>query len=98
MDGSVSKISRMRAEAVIASWAIARMTPREETGHTRLSSRVMKATSSPGVSEPRPTPYAPRASTITTATLGMTSRKVQKRAESRTFSILVACSRSAARS
>ena len=96
MSGSVSKISRMRAAAVIASCAIARITPSEATGHTSESIRVMKATSSPGVSAPRPTPMAPSSSTTTTARLGITSRKVQNRADSRTLSMLVACSLRAA--
>ena len=52
MSGSVSKISRIRALAVIASWAIARITPSEATGQTRESSRVMNATSSPGREQP----------------------------------------------
>ena len=89
MSGWVSKISRMRAAAVIASCDIARITPSEATGHTSDSISVMKATSSPGVSAPRPTPMAPSSSTTTTARLGITSRKVQKRAASRTFSRLV---------
>jgi hypothetical protein len=90
MSGSMSKISRIRALEVIASWAIARITPSEATGQTSERSRVMKATSSPGVSSPLPTPIAPVSSTITTATLGITSRKVQNLAESRTLSIEVA--------
>ena len=90
--GSVSKISRIRAAEVIASWAIARMTPSDATGHTSDSIRVMKATSSPGVRSPRPTPIEPSSSTTTTAKLGITSRKVQNFADSRTLSMLVACS------
>ena len=89
MSGSVSKISRMRAAAVMASCDIARITPSEATGQTSDSISVMNATSSPGVSAPRPTPIAPSSSTTTTAKLGITSRKVQKRADSRTFSRLV---------
>ena len=92
MSDSVSKISRIRAADVIASCAIARMMPSDETGHTSESISVMNATSSPGVSAPRPTPIAPNSRTTTTARLGITSRKVQNRAESRTFSIDVACS------
>ena len=98
MSGSVSKISRTRAAAVMASCAMARMTPSDETGHTSESRRVMNATSSPGVRAPRPTPMAPSRSTTTTARLGMTSRKVQNRADSRTLSRLVARSSSAASS
>ena len=70
MSDSVSKISRIRAADVIASCAIARMMPSEETGHTSESIRVMNATSSPGVSAPRPTPIAPNSRTTTTATVG----------------------------
>ena len=55
----------------------------------------MNATSSPGVSAPRPTPIAPRSSTITTARLGIISRKVQNRADSRTFATLVSSRRRA---
>ena len=98
MSGSVSKISRIRAADVIASWDIARMTPSDATGQTSESSSVMKATSSPGVRAPRPTPIAPSSSTTTTARFGITSRKLQNRAESRTLSMLVACSFRAARS
>ena len=98
MSGSVSKISRMRAAAVIASWDIARITPSEATGQTSESIRVMKATSSPGVSAPRPTPMAPSSRTTTTAKFGITSRKVQNLAASRTFSMLVPRSLVAARS
>ena len=98
MSGSVSKISRIRAAAVIASCAIARITPSDATGHTSESISVMKATSSPGVSWPRPTPIAPSRSTTATARLGITSRKVQNFADSRTLSMLVACSWRAAAS
>ena len=98
MSGSVSKISRMRAAAVIASCAIARITPSEATGQTSDSISVMKATSSPGVSAPRPTPIAPSSSTTTTARLGITSRKVQNLADSRTLSMLVPWSLRAAAS
>ncbi len=96
MSGSVSKISSRRAAAVIASCDIARITPSEATGHTRESSRVMNATSSPGVRSPLPTPIAPSSSTATTARFGMPSRKVQNFAARRTFSMLVRCSRAAA--
>ena len=85
----MSKISRIRALEVIASWAMARITPSEATGQTSESSRLMNATSSPVVSSPLPTPIAPVSSTMTTARLGITSRKVQNFAESRTLSIEV---------
>ena len=55
----------------------------------------MNATSSPGVSAPRPTPIAPSSSTITTARLGIISRKVQNRADRRTFATLVSSRRRA---
>ena len=70
MSDSVSKISRIRAAEVIASCAIARMMPSDETGHTSESISVMNATSSPGVSAPRPTPIAPNSRTTTTAQVG----------------------------
>ncbi len=49
----------------------------------------MKATSVPGVRSPRPTPSAPNSSTTATAKLGITSRKVQNFADSRTLSMEV---------
>src|SRR6478672_1306266 len=91
MSGSVSKISRMRAAAVMASWPIARITFFFNDTETTESISVMNATSSPGVSSPWPTPMAPSSRTTTTARLGMTSRKVQNFADSRTLSMLVAC-------
>jgi hypothetical protein len=89
IDGSVSKISSTRAAAVIASWAIARITPSDATGHTSESIKVMKATSVPSVRAPWPTPSAPSSSTTTTARFGITSRKVQNLADNRTLSIEV---------
>ena len=76
-----------RSAAVIASWAIARITPRAATGQTRDSISVMNATSVPSVTSPSPTASAPSSSTMTRLTLGMISRNVQNLADSRTFSI-----------
>ena len=47
----------------------------------------MNATSVPSVSWWWPTPSAPSSSTTTRLMFGITSRNVQNRAESRTFSI-----------
>ena len=66
---------------------MARMKPSAAIGHTSVSSSVMKATSVPGVRAPVPTPYAPSRSTRTTAMFGITSRKVQNFADSRTLSM-----------
>ena len=92
---SVSSTSAIRSAAVIASWVIESRNPSEATGHTSDSIRVMKATRVPMVSRPWPAAIAPKPSTMIRATLGMTSRKVQNRAETRTFSSEVACSRRA---
>ena len=85
----VSKISLTRSAAVIASWAIARITPRAAMGQTRDSISVMKATSVPSVTSPSPTACAPSSRTMTRLTLGMISRNVQNFDDSRTFSIEV---------
>ena len=91
----MSSTSAIRSAAVIDSWVIDSRNPSEATGHTSDSIRVMNATSVPRVSRPWPAASAPKPRTRIRATFGMISRKVQNRAEMRTFSIEVACRRSA---
>ena len=49
---SVSNTSKMRSAAVAASSAMARISPRDSTGHTSMSVSEKNATSPPSVSDP----------------------------------------------
>ena len=89
MSFSASKISAIRSAAVIDSWAMASRNPSAATGQTSDSIKVMNATRVPSVSRPWPAATAPKPSTTIRVTLGMTSRKVQNRALSRTRAIEV---------
>ena len=89
MSISASKISMIRSAAVNASWVMASRKPRAATGQTSDSIKVMKATSEPMVSWPWPAATAPKPSTTIRVALGITSRKVQNFALSRTRSIEV---------
>ena len=82
----MSRISLIRSADVIASWAIARIAPSDSTGQISDSISVMNATRVPSVIASRPTASAPSSSTITRVRFGITSRKVQNRDASRTFS------------
>ena len=82
----MSRISLIRSADVIASWAIARMAPSDVTGQISDSIRVMNATRVPSDHRTVPTASAPSSRTITRVRFGITSRKLQNRDASRTFS------------